>query len=164
VASARRSRQGGSVRPVVVLFVALIVVAVIALRLRPQPAAGPSRDQANRTGCSQVGPAFQRHQNGVWLSLSARVSRLLPDTDGGREHQRFVVTCSSGQTVLVVNDVSIGQRVPVQVGDEVAARGQYIWTAQGGLVHFTHHALSGNESGWILLDRRVYSLAFVRLA
>ncbi|MBV9279457.1 MAG: DUF3465 domain-containing protein, partial [Chloroflexi bacterium] len=35
-------------------------------------------------------------------------------------------------------------------------RGQYVWNAQGGLIHFTHHG-TGSESGWILVRGKLYA-------
>jgi hypothetical protein len=135
------------------------VIAVVVVRLQEQSRLTSSERAAQSAGCSQVGPAFRAHQSGVWLALSGTVTGLLSDTDGAREHQRFVVGCADGQTVLIVNDVSIGQRAPVHVGDRVTVRGQYIWNSEGGLIHFTHHAVGSSQGGWILLGGRLYSLA-----
>jgi hypothetical protein len=151
-------RRGGSVRPLFLLFAAIIVIAIVVVRLSQHSGLDAARrDQA--TGCTQVTPAFESHRSGIWLALSARVMRVLPDTDGTHVHQRFIVACSSGQTVLIVNDVSIGERVPVSINARVTVRGQYIWNAEGGLVHFTHHAVGSLQGGWILYQGRLYSLA-----
>jgi len=57
---------------------------------------------------------------------------------------------SATQTVLIDNNVSIGRRVPVAPGDAVIVHGEYVWNAQGGLVHFTHHdPAHTHEDGWI---------------
>ena len=145
-------------RPVVVLFLGAILVAVILLRLHEQSRLSASEREAQTAECSQVLSAFRAHRSGIWLGMSGRVARLLADSDGTRVHQRFIVGCAQGQTVLIVNDVSIGQRAPVHPGDTVAVRGQYVWNTHGGLIHFTHQANGGAESGWILLNGRLYSL------
>lgn len=143
---------------VALLAAAVVVVAgLIALRLQAHgPTISGARSEA-AAGCRDVDTAFADRTSGRWLALSATVVRLLPDSYGRYEHQRFVVRCSDGHTILIVNDISVGERAPVRVGDLVGVRGQYIWNQQGGLLHFTHRG-SGDASGWILLGNRLYSL------
>jgi hypothetical protein len=156
--SIRSTHRHGSVWPVVAVLLALIVAGVVVVRWQRQSQLAASERSAEAVRCAQVASAFRTHTSGVWLALSGTVSRLLSDTAGVRVHQRFVVGCPSGQTVLIVNDISIGQRAPVRVGEHVSVRGQYIWNSGGGLIHFTHHATGGAESGWILVGGRLYSL------
>jgi hypothetical protein len=78
---------------------------------------------------------------------------LLPDSYGRFQHQRFILRCPFGQTVLIENDVSVGQRVPVYPGATVAVHGEFVWNSQGGLIHDTH---GGSEQGWILFQGKVY--------
>ena len=90
--------------------------------------------------------------NASWITITARVSRILPDDTQGLEHQRFIVACTGGQTLLVANDISIGQRVPLRDGERLVIHGQYVWNDQGGLIHFTHHdPAHTHEDGWIEL-------------
>jgi len=59
--------------------------------------------------------------------------------------------------VLIENNVDVGQRVPVAMGEKVGVYGQYIWDKLGGLIHDTHLATSpGNQNGWIYADGRIY--------
>jgi hypothetical protein len=69
-------------------------------------------------------------------------------------HQRFIIRLAgSTQTVLVDNNVTIGQRAPVVQGSDVSVHGEYVWNDQGGLIHFTHHDPSlTHEGGWIELS------------
>jgi hypothetical protein len=108
-------------------------------------------------GCREVADAFRGHASGKWLSAAATVSRLLPDSYGRFQHQRFVVRCPSGQTVLIVNDVSVGTRVPAVTGDHIVVRGRYFYNAQGGLMDFTHHDPEGGTGGWILDGGKIYA-------
>jgi hypothetical protein len=135
-----------------------VVASVVAIRLLASRSGSPAVPVAAHAGCSRLESAFSHHASGEWLSMSGRVSRLLPDQNGRYLHQRFIVRCTSGLTVLIVNDVSIGKRAPVRPGAEVAVAGQYIWNRQGGLIHFTHHASGGQPGGWILYAGRLYAL------
>jgi hypothetical protein len=136
----------------------IIVVGAVYIRLHGASTSPGEAAREARVGCSEVAAAFHAHQTQRWLVLRARVKQILPDEYGTYQHQRFIVQCASGMTVLVTNDVSIGTRVPVTVGPTVGVRGEYIWNDQGGLVHFTHHGGS-NGGGWILYRGRLYSLA-----
>jgi hypothetical protein len=138
------------------LLIILIVLLVYVRTRRSEPSAATAGSQA-AVGCRFVSDDFSSHRSGVWVVLGARVQRLLPDSVGQYRHQRFLVRCPAGQTVLVVNDVSLGERVPVRVGDEVGIRGEYVWNFRGGLVHFTHHDPGGGQGGWILRNGHVYS-------
>ena len=46
----------------------------------------------------------------------------------------------------------IGTRAPVKHGDHVIVHGEYIWNAQGGLIHFTHHDPQGTHEGGYIQD------------
>jgi hypothetical protein len=107
--------------------------------------------------CASAQSAYRTHRSELWLIVSARVTRDLSDAHGTYTHQRFIVACSGGFTLLIVNDISIGTRAPARVGDTVTVRGQYIWNEQGGLIHFTHHDPEGGIGGYIAEDGTTYS-------
>ena len=82
------------------------------------------------------------------------MARLLTDqTSSTGTHERFIVKLSSGDiTVEIEHNVSIGARVPVADGDHVTIHGEYVWNAQGGLIHFTHHDPQGTHEGGYIED------------
>jgi Protein of unknown function (DUF3465) len=137
---------------------AIVLVGAIVL-LRVQQGAGPSASEqraAQRAGCVETQQLFRTHGSDAWVRASATVSRILPDQQGRYRHQRFIVSCPDRETILIVNDTSIGERVPERTGDILALRGQYVWNGQGGLIHFTHHDPQGGEGGWILDHGHIY--------
>lgn len=94
---------------------------------------------------------FRQHQSHVWVEVSGRVARLLPDDNQGARHQRFVVRTESGVTLLVAHNIDLAQRAPVRVGDTVTLRGEYIWNRQGGILHWTHRdPKQRHPGGWIV--------------
>ncbi len=98
--------------------------------------------------------AFAEHRSGIEVTAEGAVTRVLPDDTGpSGTHQRFVIRLAgAAQTVLVENNIDIGKRVPIAVGDDVVAHGEYVWNDQGGLIHFTHHdPAHTHEDGWIEL-------------
>jgi Protein of unknown function (DUF3465) len=134
----------------------LLVAAVWHIRSSNVGESLQDAQHSANAGCSAARDMFDGRQSGQWVTLSGEVQRLLGDTYGHYEHQRFILQCADGLHVLIVNDVSVGQRVPIMVHHRIAVRGQYIWDAQGGLVHFTHRANGGEPGGWILFAGRVY--------
>lgn len=113
---------------------------------------GPATTNTISTDNAAIAADFAAHRSNVEVTAHGTVERLLSDerSDTGT-HQRFILRVEgSTHTLLITNNVSIGTRVPVAVGDDVVVHGEYVWNDQGGLVHFTHHdpALT-HEGGWI---------------
>jgi hypothetical protein len=97
---------------------------------------------------------YAEQRSTVEVTAEGMVTRVLTDDSGpSGTHQRFIIRLAgSTQTVLVENNVTIGQRAPVLVGDDVMVHGEYVWNDQGGLIHFTHHdPAPAHEGGWIEL-------------
>jgi hypothetical protein len=97
---------------------------------------------------------FQKHQSNVEVTADGTVVRLLPDrTSTTGTHEQFIVKLASGDiTIEVEHNISIAARVPVALGDHVIIHGEYIWNAQGGLIHFTHHDPKGSHEGGYIQD------------
>jgi len=95
--------------------------------------------------------AFERHERDVVVEGEGIVSRVLADDREGSRHQRFILRLSSGQTVLVAHNIDIAGRIAsLEKGDTVAFRGEYVWNAAGGVVHWTHGDPAGRHpAGWI---------------
>ncbi len=97
---------------------------------------------------------FQSHQSHVEVTADATVAQVLPDRmSASGTHEQFIIRLTSGDlTLLVEHNLSIGTRAPVAVGDHVIIHGEYIWNAQGGLIHFTHHDPEGRHEGGFIQD------------
>jgi hypothetical protein len=97
---------------------------------------------------------FHNHQSNVEVTADGTVVRLLPDrTSTTGTHEQFIVKLASGDiTIQVEHNISIAARVPVALGDRVIVHGEYIWNAQGGLIHFTHHDPQGSHEGGYIQD------------
>lgn len=66
------------------------------------------------------------------------VIKLYPDDTSGNLHQKWVVKLSNGSQVLCVYNIDFAKRVPLDTNDQVAIGGHFVWTKQGGLVHWLH--------------------------
>ena len=110
--------------------------------------------------------AFADHHSGIEVTAQGAVTRLLSDDTGPTgTHQRFIIRLAgTPQTVLVTNNIDVGKRVPLAVGDDVVVHGEYVWNDEGGLIHFTHHdADHSHEDGWIEWKGVRYSQGDARL-
>ena len=126
-------------------LIELLIVGVLLLAgCRSVQTKSGSADQ-------EIADAFANQQSGLAVSDSGIVDRVLSDdTEGGR-HQRFILRLASGQTLLIAHNIDIAPRVSgLSVGDSVEFSGQYEWNDRGGVVHWTHHDLSGrHQARWL---------------
>jgi hypothetical protein len=68
------------------------------------------------------------------------------------------VELENGHVLRVMHDLQRAQRVPFSVGSSIRLRGEYDWSPDGGVLHWTHQDLdSERESGWILHEGRKYN-------
>jgi hypothetical protein len=136
---------------------ALALIAVFAQLIAG--ACTPLSPAATAADNAAVKAAFERRAENVELTASGAIDRVLSDQDGpsGR-HERFIVRLPDvGMTVLVEHNLSIAPRVPVAVGEPIVVHGEYVWNAQGGLLHFTHHDPDrSHEGGYIMYGGRRY--------
>lgn len=135
-----------------VLALALAGVGLVG-RLAQQ---GALRSDAPVRGEAAVAEAFEQRRSNLWVEVTGTVERLLPDDLEGARHQRFILALSSGQTLLIVHNLDLAPRAPVERGSRVTVRGEYEWNEQGGVIHWTHHDPDGRRpGGWIRVGERV---------
>lgn len=145
-----------------VLVAALLAGALLYLARtsHPTPPASPSSSDrgAVPTDSSSVDRAFEGRRSDVPVEGRGKVVRILKDDEAGSRHQRFIVRLDSGTTVLVAHAVDVAGRIePLEIGDEISFRGEYVWNPRGGLVHWTHHDPAGRHAtGWIRRGDRVF--------
>ncbi len=133
-------------------------------RRAPHPSSTPAGDvgkRAKRQGDRTAPPSdglqnpkvydlFKRQQSDVFVTVDGRVKFLLPDDTKGSKHQRFVIDVGNDHTLLVAHNIDLAPRVPVKKGEKLRLRGEYEFTAKGGVLHFTHKPSRGSgEGGWI---------------
>jgi len=127
---------------------ALIVVAVAAAGCN---SASVDNDNA-------IGRAFNSRTSEIQVEGEGVVSRILSDDLNGSRHQRFIVRLGTGQTVLITHNIDLAPRIDgLREGDMVAFNGEYVWNAEGGVIHWTHHDPQGRHvTGWIKHKGRTY--------
>ncbi len=152
-------------------LLAIVVISIFSSQLREvrdggserQPPATPAARLAQSSGAranaeETLSRAFDTRREAFWIEASGRVVRVLPDDREGSRHQRIIVALATGQTLLIAHNIDIAPRLKSLVpGDRLRFRGKYVWNAQGGVIHWTHHDPSGARvGGWLELDGRRY--------
>ena len=102
--------------------------------------------------------AFENEQSNIQVEGEGTVWKTLPDDNNGTRHQRFILKLSSGQTLLVAHNIDLADKIKgLKKGDKVAFYGEYEWSEQGGVIHWTHHDPAGrHEDGWLKHGGQVY--------
>jgi len=106
---------------------------------------------APASGASVIADAYTRRLEDVPVEAEGRVLKVLADDNQGSRHQRFLLDTGFNHTVLVAHNIDLAPRIAdLQRGDVVRFKGDYVWNAKGGVVHWTHRDPSGRHAdGWL---------------
>lgn len=133
-----------------------------------QPNRYPNTIQENHTNTTQdshlnnadqvLKHAYENQQSNIQIEGVGRVKKILADDLKGSRHQRFILELSTGQTLLIAHNIDLAPKIDLlQTGDTVAFYGEYEWTKQGGVIHWTHHDPRREHiSGWLKHNNRIY--------
>lgn len=87
------------------------------------------------------------------------VTKILPDDNHGLPHQSWEAQLSDKSFITVVYNTNMGERIPVEVGMTFSVGGQFIWTKDGGLIHWLHHdPKKKRPDGWVFIDDVLYGI------
>lgn len=128
-----------------------------SLVIRDVPADSGTAGSNDPSGEAELRRLFREKANEVWVQAEGVVDRILPDDTMEPRHQQWIMRFPAGHTIKIAHNIDIAQRVPIREGAAVRLRGQYMWSEQGGVVHFTHKPKYGNRAGgWVEADRKRY--------
>ena len=82
-----------------------------------------------------------------WVGFNGEVIKTLKDDNIGSRHQKFLISPTSGVTLLVAHNIDLSSRVPIEKGDTISLYGRYEWNNRGGVMHWTHHDPKGKKEG-----------------
>ena len=144
--------------PIKRIYIATIIVFALVWIVSGCAGQSSEHNGSAASDDSKIGRAFEAGTSNVQVEGEGVVERLLDDDLAGSRHQRFIVRLASGQTVLIVHNIDIAPRVAIlQTGDSIRFYGEYVWNAQGGMVHWTHHDPEGRHvAGWLKHKGRTY--------
>ena len=113
---------------------------------QPEKAAPPAADFEHI-----LQQAYQNRQSDLQIQGSGRVIKTLPDDTKGTRHQRFIVKLASGQTLLFAHNIDLAPKIRgLKKGDTIVFNGEYEWSEQGGVIHWTHKDPSRRHAdGWL---------------
>lgn len=101
--------------------------------------------------------AIHQDQNVSFIEAGNMVvTQILPDDTVGLPHQRWMVRLSDNSTMALIYNSDMGDRVPLQVGESVAAGGQLIMGEQGPLLHWLHSDPKGRRPDGYIYANGVY--------
>ena len=146
---------------IIVLLIALVAVFAYNKMQNKQPVQSQNQQQIGSDKDSAeavLKQAFENEQSDIQVEGEGTVWKTLPDDNKGTRHQRFILKLSSGQTLLVAHNIDLADKIKgLKKGDKVAFYGEYEWSEQGGVIHWTHHDPSGrHEDGWLKHGGQVY--------
>lgn len=102
--------------------------------------------------------AYQQRKSDFQFHGSGQVERLLSDDNRGDKHQKFIIRLSSRQTILIAHNIDLAPRIAdLKVGDTIEFYGEYEWSQQGGVIHWTHHDPKKlHAGGWLIHKGKKY--------
>jgi hypothetical protein len=128
-------------------------IAGAAPEIPYQSQPGPSGSNATVRE-NPLADAFARQLSDIPVQGEGKVIRLLADDNKGSRHQRILLALSDGQSVLIAHNIDLAPRIPdIQPGDSIQFKGEYVWNAKGGVVHWTHRDPDGRHAGGWLKHR-----------
>jgi hypothetical protein len=119
--------------------------------------AGAPDGAAIASGEKVILDAYAARKSNIIVTVDAVIRKKLPDDNVGSRHQKMILEFPSGHTVLLAHNIDLSKRVPAQTGDTIRVKGEYEYSEQGGVLHWTHHDPGGrHEDGWIEYRGRRY--------
>ncbi|MEK7738664.1 MAG: DUF3465 domain-containing protein, partial [Pseudomonadota bacterium] len=94
----------------------------------------------------------------VQVQSIGRVKAVLRDDNEGSRHQKFILALDNGLTVLVAHNIDLAPRIDnLRKGDTVEFFGEYEYSNQGGVMHWTHHdPKRRHQDGWLKHNGKTY--------
>ena len=88
----------------------------------------------------KIRQAFIDQRSNIQVQSSGRVKAILRDDNEGSRHQKFILELKHGLTVLVAHNIDLSPRLKKKKkGEIVEFYGEYEYSHQGGVLHWTHH-------------------------
>ena len=137
----------------------IIAVSALLIYLLAQQGENFVEDAAVSSGNTATLQAlYTEKQSDVQVQEAGVVKKVLQDDRKGLQHQKFILQTSPEQTVLIAHNIDVAKRLPgIKKGDRVEFYGEYEWTAQGGVIHWTHRDPGGRHiNGWLKYNGKKY--------
>jgi hypothetical protein len=144
-------------------FAFAAVLALCACSGATQPSGGaPDRAPARAAVSSDVCNAYRAQSQRVEVTASGTVVKVLGIRRGpSGVHEGFLLATDPASgcrlTLRIEHNLDIAGRVPLERGEPLELRGEYIYDSRGGIVHWTHRDPRGRHpGGYIKANGEVY--------
>lgn len=143
-------------------YISLIFAAVswsVDATARSKPRVPPHLERASQGADDEdLARAVSAQKRRHFIQASnLKVLQVLPEDTEGRRHQKFYVRLSNGQRVLAVYNIEMCPRIPLRAGDTVSMGGEFLWTRNGGLIHWLHYDPKGHRPhGYVEHNGEIY--------
>lgn len=158
--SFEKSIERFKVLVVVLVLVCMLSTLTACFERAGNTSGGSSSSSASfaEDSAATIAQLFEEQKSKVVVEGTGTVIRLLDDDTKGDQHQKFILELASGQTILIAHNIDIAPRLDgLEKGDTVEFRGEYIYTEEGGTVHWTHRDPSGrHRAGWLIWNGQTY--------
>lgn len=112
----------------------------------------------SQDGLEMIRQAYDQKKGDVQVQASGQVKAILRDDNEGSRHQKFILSLQNGLTVLVAHNIDLAPRIEnLKKGDWVEFHGEYEFSDQGGVIHWTHRDPQHKHiDGWLKFNARTY--------
>jgi len=122
-----------------------------------RPASIPTASPTRTSGDEAILAAFKARTSDIVFSSRGLIKKVLPDDNDGARHQKFILMLANGHSLLVAHNLDLAPRIPIREGDSIDFKGEYEWSEQGGVLHWTHRDPGHrHEDGWITFEGKTY--------
>ncbi|MEG1489522.1 DUF3465 domain-containing protein [Acinetobacter sp.] len=106
----------------------------------------------------KIQQAFQEQRSNIQVQSRGLIKAILRDDNNGSRHQKIILELSTGQTVLVAHNIDLAPRIEnLKQGEIVEFNGEYEYSPQGGVIHWTHHDPQNKHvGGWLKYKGQIY--------
>ena len=154
---------GKNINILIVLIIAILTCIYLAIDLYKEsdtvaPPLTWQQSSKQKNGIEQIAAAYAQKQSNILVQAGGTVVAILEDDNEGSRHQKFILTLSNGQTILVAHNIDLAPRIiGLQKGDWVDFFGEYEYNDKGGVIHWTHHdPAKMHPNGWLKHQRKIY--------
>lgn len=111
-----------------------------------------------QNGLEVIRKAYDAKLSNVQVQSIGRVKAVLRDDNEGSRHQKFILALDNGLTVLVAHNIDLAPHIDnLRKGDTVEFFGEYEYSNQGGVMHWTHHdPKRRHQDGWLKHNGKTY--------
>jgi len=116
----------------------------------------------NDAGNGAVYDAWRAGRSNVEVTVEGSIASILGTAAGqSGAHEGFLLhlrgASGHGLTVRVEDNADLTGPVPLSAGEDVEVRGEYVYDADGGVIHYTHRDPSGRHAaGFIRAGGALY--------